>query len=65
MFWCRATLHSPLLPAFLNSASTDSLKPSEGLPTAFFTQRGFVLQGNKEVEESALRMAGSELAKCL
>lgn len=47
MFWCRAALHSPWLPVFLNSASIHSLKPSEGLPAVFFTQRGILLQGNR------------------
>lgn len=37
MFWCRADLHSPWLPVFLNSVSTDSLKPSEGLPPVLYS----------------------------
>lgn len=46
MFWCRATLHSPWPPVFLNSAAAVSFKPSEGLPPVFVTQRGILLQGN-------------------
>lgn len=66
MFWCTATLHSPCLLVFLNSASTDSLKPSERLSPVFSLSGGSCFKGIVCIWKYGLCVwLRSEVAKCL